>query len=350
MSKALRSLAVVAAGAVGLAFAGSAAAAYSPRIVVLNLTGDQTQIEVSQDPTDDPTARVVIYAPLGAAAVLNQPVRTQIGQVTASVIAADLGGIALPLEGRVEVADPAQFAAPPANLCTGRRHEAVWILVLSASGQELRVPVYVDRTAGAEASFSSLKLTICLPPPDVPAGTPGRATFGAKLVRATMTLNGVISTAQSGGGDVRWSGIFTPYTPGRGTPNAAGTVQAQSITRITGNVRLTSKLITSGKGRKRRTSVRLSGSVPTAGARTRVQLLVGTRRVAEVTADAQGRFSKTLAISRTTSFRARALVPQADVTSNGCTSVGVTLPCTRVIRTAFTVTSRTVKVTVRKAR
>ena len=44
--------------------------------------------------------------------------------------------------------------------------------------------MYVDPVSGAAAAFASFTIQVCLPPPDVPAGTPGRATFGAKLVDA----------------------------------------------------------------------------------------------------------------------------------------------------------------------
>ena len=53
---------------------------------------------------------------------------------------------------------------------------------------------------------------ICLPPPDVPIGTPGRATFGAKVYSAELTINGVFGRVSSGA----WISTWVPYTPGAG--------------------------------------------------------------------------------------------------------------------------------------
>jgi len=61
----------------------------------------------------------------------------------------------------------------------------------------------------------------------VPAGTPGRATFGAKLLSATFSASAIKEPA-SGTGDLRWTSLWTPYNPGVGTVNAAGTVEVQS--------------------------------------------------------------------------------------------------------------------------
>jgi hypothetical protein len=71
------------------------------------------------------------------------------------------------------------------------------------------------------------KLVVCLPPPDVPAGTPGRATFGAKLQSATLSSSAIAEPTASG--ENRWTSLWTPYNPGKGTPNAAGSVETQSI-------------------------------------------------------------------------------------------------------------------------
>jgi hypothetical protein len=71
-----------------------------------------------------------------------------------------------------------------------------------------------------------VKIVVCLPPPDVPTSNPARATFGAKLLSAVFTTNALV---QNGSATARWTSLWTPYTPGAGTPNAAGSVEAQSI-------------------------------------------------------------------------------------------------------------------------
>ena len=107
--------------------------------------------------------------------------------------------------------------------CTGlAQSQAVWIMNLSVAGNTLAIPVYVNPTAGPEQTLGGYKLTICLPPPDVPVGTPGRAFQGAQLLDAKLTLNNVFTTP-TGGGLIKWETLFTPYNPGIGTVNRAGT-------------------------------------------------------------------------------------------------------------------------------
>ena len=89
MKRSIRVAVAACAGLAALAFAGSAMAAYSPRLVVTTVTNKpskQTTLLLShvQDINDDPTARDTIYAPLGYQANLSQPVGTTIGDVVAS--------------------------------------------------------------------------------------------------------------------------------------------------------------------------------------------------------------------------------------------------------------------------
>ncbi len=121
-----------------------------------------------------------------------------------------------------------------ATQCTGTAtHTAFWVLILQAAGQTLELPVFVDAPAappapGASASaFASSSIQACLPPPDVPTGTPGRATFGFKLTQVDFKVNGVFTSA--GTGQPRWRTLATPYTPNTGRPNAAGSVEVQSV-------------------------------------------------------------------------------------------------------------------------
>ena len=99
---------------------------------------------------------------------------------------------------------------------------------LSVAGKTLAIPVYVNPTAGPEQALGGYKLSICLPPPDVPVGTPGRAFQGAQLLDAKLTLNNVFTTP-TGGGLIKWETLFTPYNPGMGTVNLAGTFEARAF-------------------------------------------------------------------------------------------------------------------------
>ena len=119
--------------------------------------------------------------------------------MTAQGTAADLGGALLPLTGTVQVraANGTYLSgqtqvpiAAAAQQCTGTTtHTAYWVLILQAAGQTLELPVFVDQvTAPPASAFASSSIQACLPPPDVPPGTPGRATFGFKLTQVDFKV------------------------------------------------------------------------------------------------------------------------------------------------------------------
>ena len=236
-----------------LAFAGTALASFSPKLVVSSLTpqaaggGGPVRIGALVGASDDPTAKVSIYVPTGYQVNTTSAVGTKLGDVTATAAAADLGGAVLPLTGELDV------AAPDATLAAQCQTTDVqmWNLKLTAAGQTLNVPVHVvQANAGESASGYSYKLVICLPPPDVPAGTPGRATFGAKLLSATFGVSAI--TQPTASGDFRWTSLWTPYNPNKGTPNAPGSVETQSIRHIPTQVKLnvSKKKVTTSKTRR----------------------------------------------------------------------------------------------------
>ncbi|HEY6963041.1 MAG TPA: hypothetical protein VI408_14220, partial [Gaiellaceae bacterium] len=172
-----------------------------------------------------PTAKVSIYVPNGYTVSSAVP-GTKLGTVTATASAADLGGAVLPLTGELDSIAPTATTAAQAQQC-GVTPAQTWDLHLTAAGQTLDIPLFVVATAGPEASLGATKLVVCLPPPDVPVGTPGRATFGAKLLSATFDAAAITNPTASG--DYRWTSLWTPYTPGKGVPNPAGSVESQSL-------------------------------------------------------------------------------------------------------------------------
>jgi hypothetical protein len=238
MKKTVRAALFVCAALSTLAFANVALASYSPRLVVASLTpqapggGGPVRIGAVVANADDPTARVQIYVPTGYQ-IATVPAGTKIGDVTATAAAADLGGAILPLTGELQSVAPNPAAAAQCGVAASQ----YWNLALSAAGQTLNVPLYVvAASAGEQTAGFQAKLVVCLPPPDIPPGTPGRAQFGAKLLSATFGVSAITQPVASG--DYRWTSLFTPYNPGKGTANPAGTVETQSIRHVPTQIKL----------------------------------------------------------------------------------------------------------------
>ena len=241
MGRSVRLTVLGSAAALALAVTAIAAASYRPSMGVFQETykpsgARAVTIVVAQEKVDDPTSRILIYAPPGYKATLTQTPGTTIGAVIADVQVLDLGPNALPLKGPVKADNPANYPAA-SNLCTpGVTHEAVWTLNAALPGQPANpIPVYVDHTTGAEAAFSSLKLTVCFRDPTLPAADPRRSPNGTKFLDAAFSVKGVFTNPTSAGNQL-WRSLFTPYTPGTGTPNAAGTREAQGVVPMPYNV------------------------------------------------------------------------------------------------------------------
>jgi hypothetical protein len=361
MSKSIRFILLGLVGAFALSGAGTALAAYtSPS---LRVTDDRSSVTIryTVSASDDPTAKLTFYAPTGYTAALAQPAGTTLGTVTAQGTATDLAGAVLPLTGTVQArAATGTFTSAPggqptplaagATQCTGTpTHTAYWVLILQAAGQTLELPVYVDApAAGTGASaFATASIQACLPPPDVPTGTPGRATFGFKLTQVDFKVNNVFTSP--GTGQPRWRVLATPYTPNTGRPNAAGSVEAQSVIAFPRVLTVRKPGLKTAKGF---TTLTLTGSAQLpAGAPTTVRLYRGKSAAGLSPSVTLSRtsagFRGTLRIKQTAKaqvvfLQARAVVPAGTTT---CTpTFGVA--CVGATRAAVTVRSGTVRVVI----
>ena len=361
MSKTIRMLLLGLVGAFALSSTGTALAAYtSPS---LRVTDDRSSVTIryTVSGSDDPTAKLTFYAPTAYSASLTAAAGTTLGTVTAQGTAADLGGALLPLTGTVQArAANGTFTSAPgstptplaaaATQCTGTpAHTAFWVLILQAAGQTLEVPVFVDSpAAGPSAStFASASIQACLPPPDLPTGTPGRATFGFKLTQVDFRVNGVFTSP--GTGQPRWRVLGTPYTPNTGRPNAAGSVEVQSVIAFPRTLRLNRPTLRTSKGFARLT---LSGTAQLpAGAASTIRLyrgktLAGLSPSVPLVKTLDG-FRGTLLVRQTASRQVVVLQARATVSAGTvpCTpTFGV--PCLNATRAPVAVRSGTVRVVI----
>jgi hypothetical protein len=335
MKTILRLAVLAVAGTAALALAGNALA--TQKLSVRQTTTSLT-IKASQAQTDAQPARISIYVPTGYSINASAAPGTKLGSTTGNVFSRD-ANIPLPLSGDV-VAVPPTTNAPG---CDPATHIAVWNLALSVAGQTINLPVHVDQTAGAEAALGAYKLVVCLSPDDVPTGTPGRSPNGARLLDATFTVDNVFTVPA---GQSIWRAITTPYAPGIGAPNPAGTVETRSIV-SNGAISITKKV--NAKARL----VRFTGRVTQAGAAVagaRVSLLLNgkvTKFSARTTAS--GNYSLVLKKSgkkTTSTFQARVVVAERDVTSTGCASPTPGIPggCVSATAAPFTAVSAKIKI------
>jgi hypothetical protein len=341
MKRRIWTVAAALAAVAALMAVPAAYAAYTTAKLEVRSTGTGATVKATLSADDDPTASVRIFAPTGTQLTTNQAPGTVLGPVRAIVKALDLGGADLPLEGNIVVAAPGQIAPASQAACLGTTTPlASWVMVLSAAGQTLPVPAYLVATAGAQAALGPAYIQVCLPPPDVPAGTPGRATFGAKLYSAELTINGVFGSTAG-----VWVSFWTPYQPGVGQVNAAGTVASPAVV-APGAV--TAAARKSGRaGRGAVVTGRVSqGGRPRAGAT--VTVFGGPRsnrltRLGRVRTNASGAF--TLRVASGVFFRANvsAAAGAAPAACTALTAAIAPVPCANPTTNGFTAQSRVVR-------
>jgi len=363
MNRAIRTLVLAVVSAVALSSAGTALAAYTTPKLLITDTSPAVTINYTQNANDDPTAKLHFFVPTDYSASLTQPAGQTIGTVTAQGTAADLGGALLPLTGNVQVraANGTYLSgqtqvpiAAAATQCTGTAtHTAYWVLVLQAAGQTLELPVFVDSPAvgpgGTSASaYASASIQACLPPPDVPPGTPGRAAFGFKLTKVDFTVGNVFTGASSG--QPRWRVLATPYNPGMGTANQAGSVEAQSVVGFPRSVTLRKPAVKAVKGV---VTLRIGGAANLPdGAAAALRLYRGAKSASSasvVLAKSGSAYSGTLKIRQTAKAQVVFLQVRASVAAGTlpCTAT-FGLPCLSATRAAIAVRSNTVRIVIPK--
>ena len=335
---------VLAPGALAAPNSAKISVAFSPAKLG---SGSQTTIHVNVATTSDAVAQINIYASAGVAANLGQSAGSTIGSVNATAIAHDQGGLTLPLSGNVVTDDPAKHTA---DVCSPGTNQAVWIMNLSVAGQTLQIPIYVNKTSGDAAALGAYDLRICLPPWDVPAGSPGRAAFGAQLVDAQLVLNNVFTSPTTAGTGV-WSMIITPYTPGVGTPNPAETWEARAFVPLPVVLTIKATFV------KKTKTWKLTGTLTEGGkpvprwtiriARGGSSTSLPTQSSTKTTLAGAWSTAGHLKPAKTTYFQARATAQERDYTQAGCANPDTTFVpagCKSATLPPWTVTSVVVRV------
>ena len=334
MRKRTRTAVLALAALAALALAAVATAAYTtPKLTVSYAAGNVTRIVASASNSDDATARAAIVMPNGSTLTTAAP-GTKVGTAQAQVSALALGGALLPLSGDIISAPPGAVPAASQTACIGAvTPQATFLLVLQAAGQTINLPAYVVPTSGAQQALGTSQLVFCLAPPDIPTAQ-GGATFGAKFLSADLTLTGVIAPVPQGS----WVAFWTPWQAGNGQINATGSVASPAVI-APGGLTLA--------GRKVRGVKRLTGRVTQSGAgvATRVTILGGGKRLAAVSATANGAFAYAVPkASKATRFQARVVVPGRTAAAV-CTQFGtLPVPCVNGTVSGFTAQSRNVLV------
>jgi hypothetical protein len=317
----------------------SALAAYTSAKLEVTPTATGIAIRATGSPDDDPSASVRIFAPAGTQVTSNQAPGTVLGTIAVGARALDLGGADVTLEGQIRVAAPGQVSAIDQAACLqGATPLATWILALSAAGQNLPVPAFLVGTSVAQSALGPAYIQVCLRPPDVPAGTPGRQPLGAKAYRVEATVNGVFSAVPVGA----WVAFWTPYTPNVGTVNIAGTVATPAAV-APGAVTVAAKRAGRGavvSGRVTQAGQGRGGATATifGGAKARA-----LKRLGRVTVRANGAYSFR---ARTGTFFRVNVVATAGAAAALCTALGPALapiPCINPTVNGFTVQSRAIR-------
>ena len=232
-----RTVLVAAAAVATLAFANAALAANTALVLRLAHTDGAGRLDSRRRFTSASRRRPTrsrpstsSSRPATAPRSARRPART-IGTVDATALSHD-GGLTLPLSGTRHDRRPGEAhgrtrcSAPASRRASGLDHEP-----LASRARRSSMPIYVNPTAGPATALGGYRLKICLPPRDVPVGTPGRSFQGAQLLDAKFTINKIFTTP-TGAGLLKWETLFTPYNPGKGTPNLAGTFEARAFVPI----------------------------------------------------------------------------------------------------------------------
>jgi hypothetical protein len=312
------------------------------------------KLRYQQTQADDPVARVTFYVPKGYQLATERPVGTQLGTAAVTLFVADRNET-VPVAGIVELVGATESATQSPS-CTGKATEGeVWAFRLALYGVPFAIPAYVEPiTSGPLASFAAAQIVLCLPPGDVPPGTPGRAPHGAKVLLTEFTTSSIANPATAGA--FRWRATVVPYSPGTGDAHTAAMVELQSIVALASTVTLRAR---ARKARKPGFQTVTYGGALVANKRGVADAVVevfrggtaqGFRKFKSQTTSASGSFTGSFAAKQapragSVFLLARANSPEQDLGAPACEPTFV-IPCQRATVGGFSVSSDLVRVAI----
>jgi hypothetical protein len=340
MKRRIWTIAAALVSLVALVAVPSALAAYTTPKLEVRQAGTVTTFKTTQTSSEDATASVRIFVPTGTTLTTSQAPGTALGTATALLKLHALAGAEVPVQGTLVVAAPGQIPAALVSACLGgATPTATWLLALSIAGNAVNVPVYLVPASGPLAGLGVAYIQACLASPYIPTAE-GGATGGAQLVNAEFSIEGVFGRVTAGA----FVAIWTPWTPGSGTVNAAGTVASPAAiapgavstrARTAGRGAVVSGTVTQGGSGRGGVKVTIRG-----GAKR-----TGMKRLAVITSRANGSYS--FRAKSGTFFRATAIASGA-AAAPLCTVLGAALtplgiPCVNPTVNGFTASSATVR-------
>lgn len=192
----------------------------------------ETEVRLRAPATGGEVGKVTIYVPAGYRLDLTAPPGTIEGRVLL------LTGFDAAV-GELEVVDPAAYAdVPQSQGCAPGPHAAVWAMPLDFLISSMRavVPIYLDRTTGAEEAFGAYKLQICLPLALIPS--PGGWPMGSRLSELTLDFARIANPAVVG--IYVWR-AFVSNPDESGNPDSSTTYELRSDVPLSANLTLTGR-------------------------------------------------------------------------------------------------------------
>jgi hypothetical protein len=150
-------------------------------------------------------ARFVVYIPSGYRVDLSSPPGTAVGLVVAW---SGFGGHI----GRLTADAPSTHIG---NACAPGLHQAVWLMELDAGAVERPVPLFIDRTTGAETGLGGYRVEACLP---------SATETGRRIAMLELDFDQLTNPPRAGA--YTWRAFVTPYDS-RG-PNERRTFEVRS--------------------------------------------------------------------------------------------------------------------------